>query len=110
VGIYGFGAAGHIIAQVAAFQGKRVFAFTRPGDAATQDFARKLGVSRPTLHAVLAERSGVSAEMALRLGTLLGNGAQLWLDMQTQFDLWQAQAKLHDELNQMTRLEPVGIG
>jgi addiction module HigA family antidote len=73
-------------------------------------FARKLGVSRQTLHAVLAERSGVSAEMALRLGTLLGNGAQLWLDMQTQFDLWQAQAKLHDELSQMTRLEPMAIG
>jgi addiction module HigA family antidote len=59
---------------------------------------------------VLAERSGVSAEIALRLGTLLGNGAQLWLDMQTQFDLWQAQAKLHDELNQMTRLGPVAMG
>ena len=64
-------------------------------------FARNLGVSRQTLHAVLAERSGVSAEMALRLGTLLGNGAQLWLDMQTQFDLWHAEVKLHDELGQM---------
>ena len=39
-------------------------------------FARSLGVSRQTLHAVLAERSGVSTEMALRLGALLGNGAQ----------------------------------
>ena len=44
LGIYGFGAAGHIIAQVAAYQGKRVFAFTRPGDTATQAFARRLGV------------------------------------------------------------------
>jgi len=44
LGIYGFGAAGHIIAQVAVYQGKRVFAFTRPGDTATQDFARRLGV------------------------------------------------------------------
>jgi propanol-preferring alcohol dehydrogenase len=44
LGIYGFGAAGHIIAQIAAYQGKRVFAFTRPGDSATQDFARRLGV------------------------------------------------------------------
>lgn len=44
LGIYGFGAAGHIIAQVAAYQGKRVFAFTRPGDDATQEFARRLGV------------------------------------------------------------------
>ena len=54
---------------------------------------------------MLAERSGVSAEMALRLGTLLGNGPQLWLEMQAQFDLWQAEAKLHDELSQMKRLE-----
>jgi len=44
LGIYGFGAAGHIIAQVATYQGKRVFAFTRPGDTDTQDFARRLGV------------------------------------------------------------------
>ena len=44
LGIYGFGAAGHIIAQVAIYQGKRVFAFTRPGDDATQAFARRLGV------------------------------------------------------------------
>lgn len=64
-------------------------------------FARNLGVSRQTLHSVLAERSGVSAEMALRLGTLLRNGAQLWLDMQTKFDLWQAETKLQDDLGQM---------
>jgi alcohol dehydrogenase, propanol-preferring len=44
LGIYGFGAAGHIIAQVAIHQGKRVYAFTRPGDTATQEFARRLGV------------------------------------------------------------------
>ncbi len=43
LGIYGFGAAGHIIAQLAAHQGKRVYAFTRPGDVTTQQFARRLG-------------------------------------------------------------------
>lgn len=43
VGIYGFGAAAHIVAQVAVHQGRRVYAFTRPGDAATQEFARGLG-------------------------------------------------------------------
>jgi propanol-preferring alcohol dehydrogenase len=43
LGIYGFGAAAHIVAQVARHQGRRVFAFTRPGDAAAQDFARSLG-------------------------------------------------------------------
>ncbi len=43
VGLYGFGAAAHIIAQVARAQGRDVFAFTRPGDLAGQDFARTLG-------------------------------------------------------------------
>jgi alcohol dehydrogenase, propanol-preferring len=43
LGIYGFGAAAHIVAQVARHQGRRVFAFTRPGDVAAQDFARSLG-------------------------------------------------------------------
>jgi alcohol dehydrogenase, propanol-preferring len=43
IGIYGFGAAAHIIAQVARHQGRQVFAFTRPGDMAAQDFARSLG-------------------------------------------------------------------
>jgi propanol-preferring alcohol dehydrogenase len=43
LGIYGFGAAGHLIAQVAAHQGKQVYAFTSPGDAETQAFARRLG-------------------------------------------------------------------
>jgi propanol-preferring alcohol dehydrogenase len=43
LGIYGFGAAAHIIAQVAHWQGRRLFAFTRPGDVKAQDFARSLG-------------------------------------------------------------------
>lgn len=43
LGLYGFGAAAHIIAQVAAHQGKRVYAFTRPGDSDSQAFARRLG-------------------------------------------------------------------
>jgi propanol-preferring alcohol dehydrogenase len=43
LGLYGFGSSAHIIAQVARFQGRRVFAFTRPGDESTQAFALKLG-------------------------------------------------------------------
>lgn len=44
LGIYGFGAAAHIVAQVAAAEGRRVFAFTSPGDAEAQEFARRMGV------------------------------------------------------------------
>jgi propanol-preferring alcohol dehydrogenase len=53
LGLYGFGAAAHILAQVARWQGRRVFAFTSRGDAAAQDFARSLG----------AEWAGGSDEM-----------------------------------------------
>ena len=43
LGLYGFGSSAHLIAQVARWQGRRVFAFTRPGDLETQAFARELG-------------------------------------------------------------------
>jgi propanol-preferring alcohol dehydrogenase len=44
IGLWGFGAAAHLVAQVARHEGRRTFAFTRPGDVAAQDFARSLGV------------------------------------------------------------------
>lgn len=43
LGIFGFGAAGHIIAQIAIHNGQRVYAFTRPGDREAQEFARRIG-------------------------------------------------------------------
>jgi len=43
IGFYGFGAAAHILCQIASFEGRRVYAFTRPGDARGQEFARRLG-------------------------------------------------------------------
>jgi alcohol dehydrogenase, propanol-preferring len=43
IGLYGFGAAAHIVVQVARYQGREVYAFTRPGDIPGQDFARSLG-------------------------------------------------------------------
>ncbi|HEY4105756.1 MAG TPA: zinc-dependent alcohol dehydrogenase family protein [Polyangiaceae bacterium] len=45
VGLYGFGSAAHIIAQVAVFQRRKVYAFTRAGDARNQEFAKKLGAT-----------------------------------------------------------------
>jgi propanol-preferring alcohol dehydrogenase len=45
LGIYGFGGAAHIISQIAIYQGKKVFAFTRPGDTNAQQFALKLGAA-----------------------------------------------------------------
>lgn len=45
LGIYGFGAAAHIAAQIAVYQGKQIYAFTKPGDTEAQIFARRLGAS-----------------------------------------------------------------
>jgi propanol-preferring alcohol dehydrogenase len=45
LGIYGFGAAAHLLAQVAVWQGRKIYAFTRPGDEAGQRFAKNLGVA-----------------------------------------------------------------
>ena len=50
--------------------------------------AAHLGVSRVTLSRLLNGNSGVSAEMALKLSEALGTSPELWLNMQTQFDLW----------------------
>ena len=52
--------------------------------------ARRLGITRQALSAVLNGRAGVSAEMALRLEAALGTSAEMWLEMQAGYDLWLA--------------------
>lgn len=56
--------------------------------------ARDMKVSRQQLHKILAAERAVTAEMAARLGKYCGNGPELWLNMQTAFDLWQAKLPL----------------
>ena len=55
--------------------------------------AAQLGVSRVTLSKILNAKAGVSAEMALRLAAWLGTSAEVWLEMQSAWDLWQAEQK-----------------
>ncbi|MCR9123153.1 MAG: HigA family addiction module antitoxin [Phyllobacteriaceae bacterium] len=50
-------------------------------------FAKALGVSRQTLYDVLNQKQPVTANLAVRLGKLLGNGAQFWINMQRNYDL-----------------------
>ncbi len=71
------------------------------------EFADRLGVSRVTLSKLLNAQQGVSAEMAVRLAAALGTSADVWLHMQANFDLWQAQksAKLKKEVEKIKRLE-----
>jgi addiction module HigA family antidote len=63
--------------------------------------ARQLRVTRQTLHRVLAGKSGISPEMAVRLGKFCGNGPGIWLRMQQTFDLWHAEKRLHYELEKI---------
>ena len=55
--------------------------------------AKKLGVARQHLHCILAEQAPVTPEMALRLGRLCANGPEIWLNLQSQYDLAKARAR-----------------
>lgn len=55
-----------------------------------KDAAAHLGVTRQALHRVLAGSAAMSPAMAVRIGKLLGNGPELWLNMQAAHDLWHA--------------------
>jgi addiction module HigA family antidote len=68
------------------------------------DVARRMGVSRQALHAVLRGRSAVSADMALRFAQLTGGRAELFLRMQENLDLWTARQRLGVHL---ARIAPV---
>ena len=54
-----------------------------------KDFAERLGVSRLTVSDVLNQKRPVTADLAMRLGRLLGNGPEVWLRMQQTLDLWE---------------------
>jgi len=69
------------------------------------EVARRMGVSRQSLHAVLRGRSAVSADMALRFAQLTGGRPELFLRMQENLDLWTARQRLGAQLS---RIEPVG--
>ncbi|MGP9820983.1 HigA family addiction module antitoxin [Salinarimonas sp. NSM] len=70
------------------------------------EVAGHLGVTRQQLHRILSEQSGISPEMALRLGKLCGNGEGLWIRMQESHDLWHARRKLGDALDRIPTLQP----
>jgi addiction module HigA family antidote len=62
------------------------------------EMARRLRVSRQSLHRILAEEQPITAATALKLGRLLGTSPDSWLNMQRAVDLWQESRRLADEL------------
>ena len=66
--------------------------------------AKELQVSRAMLSKVLNGKAGVTAGMALRLSVWLGTSPDLWLGMQTQWDLWQAEQQPIPNIKPLNRL------
>jgi antitoxin HigA-1 len=60
--------------------------------------ARELGITRQTLHRVLAGTTSVTPEMAMRLARLSGTRPEFWLTLQQQYDLWRAEQALGEAL------------
>lgn len=64
--------------------------------------AKRLGVTRQALSALLNGRAGVSASMAIRLEAALGTSAEMWLAMQTACDLWHERQKKAPKVSRLT--------
>jgi len=62
------------------------------------DMARRLRISRQTLHRILAEEQPVTTATALRLAQLFGTSPESWLNMQRELDLWEESRRLAGEL------------
>ena len=69
------------------------------------EIAHLLGISRQALHAVVTEHAAVTAEMALRLGKLCGNGPELWLALQTRYDLERLRREKAAEIEAIPTLQ-----
>jgi addiction module HigA family antidote len=69
------------------------------------EIAAKMGVTRQTLHRIIAGQTAITPEMALRIGKFCGNGPDLWLNMQAAYDLWYARQKLAADLARIPTME-----
>jgi antitoxin HigA-1 len=68
------------------------------------EVATLLGISRQTLHRVMAGEQPISPDTAVRLGKLCGNGPDLWLNMQARYDAWEATRRLGPQLKKIPTL------
>jgi len=67
--------------------------------------AKSLGITRGSLSKLINCRSGISPEMAVRLSIALNTSSQMWLNLQSQFDLWEAEHKRKKLLKQVTKIK-----
>ena len=95
--------------------GKRKRSPTHPGEViadilatlrvSTRHAAGALHVSPMALNNVITGKAAVSTKMALRLGRLFGNGAELWLNLQRDYDLWHDSRAMQDQLAEIRPID-----
>ncbi|MHB1926976.1 MAG: HigA family addiction module antitoxin [Leptospirillum sp.] len=76
-----------------------------PEDMTVTEFARRLFVSRVSLSKILNGKSGISAEMAVRIGLLTGTTPESWLENQVTWDLWRVSRKSHPKIEPLVAME-----
>lgn len=70
--------------------------YLKPLAVSVTDMASKLGVSRKTISKIINEKGAVTPDMALRLSRAFGTTPELWLNLQKNYDLWQAEHSTDD--------------
>ena len=76
--------------------------YINPFNISCRNLARHLDVAASTLNRLIKKQSGISPEMALKLSKVLGRSPESWLNMQDNYDLWQA--KKHIKLGNVQKL------
>jgi antitoxin HigA-1 len=79
--------------------------FLEPLEMTPYALAKKLRVPRTRIERIVAEKIGISADTALRLGKFFKTSPQFWLNMQTSYDIKIAEAALKNELSEIPELE-----
>lgn len=78
--------------------------FMLPLSITQMDLAERIGVSFRTINEIVNCKRAVSPEMALRLGKLFGTGPEVWINLQSNYDLYKAEKKAHKALEHINPL------
>ncbi|WP_199250028.1 HigA family addiction module antitoxin [[Phormidium] sp. ETS-05] len=79
--------------------------FMEPLNITPDRLSKNIGISQTRISEILSEKRSISADTALRLSKYFGNSAQFWMNLQTQYDLRQAQAEnqeIYEQIRAMT--------
>lgn len=80
--------------------------FMQPLELSSYKVAKELGVTAPSINEIVRRRRAITAEMALRLSRYFGTSAQLWLNLQSQYDLEVAGRRIGKKLERIIRPIP----